>query len=72
MHWDQIQHEWRQSLVNKLKDRYSLTEAEALMKVDKWLQWLTIGAPTAGVPADNEGPPTGERSIALEAGASSQ
>ena len=40
MSWDRIAKRWRESLVNKLQERYGLEEQEARKKADVWLQWV--------------------------------
>ena len=35
-----ISNEWRKTLVNKLQERYGLTEEEAAQKTEAWLQWI--------------------------------
>jgi hypothetical protein len=35
-----ISNEWRKTLVNKLQERYGLSEEEATQKTEAWLQWI--------------------------------
>ena len=35
-----ISKEWRKTLVNKLQERYGLSEEEAIQKTEAWLQWI--------------------------------
>ena len=37
---NQLSKQWRTTLVNKLQERYGLTEEEAIQKTDAWLQLL--------------------------------
>jgi hypothetical protein len=40
MDWDQITGRWRVYLVQKLRERWGLTEIEAGKKADAWMEWL--------------------------------
>jgi hypothetical protein len=41
MSWDRISNTWRETLVNKLRERYGLGEEEAGQKADAWLMWIS-------------------------------
>jgi hypothetical protein len=40
MNGDQISKTWRGTLINKLRERYGLTDEEAGQKADAWLKWI--------------------------------
>ena len=43
MYLDQVQQVWRTSMVGKLKERYGLSEKEARLKADAWINWINQG-----------------------------
>jgi hypothetical protein len=40
MGWNQLSKQWRTTFVNKLQERYGLSEEEATQKTEAWLEWL--------------------------------
>jgi hypothetical protein len=40
MRRNQVPKEWHTAIVNKLQERYGLTEEQAIQKTDVWLQWI--------------------------------
>jgi hypothetical protein len=49
---DQIRRTWSGALIDGLRERYELTEQEARMKVDQWIESLRYVR--ASLPADPE------------------
>ena len=40
MKWNQIAKQWRENLVEKLQDRYGLSEKDARKRANLWLEWV--------------------------------
>jgi hypothetical protein len=40
MKWNRIAKQWRENLVEKLQDRYGLSEKDARKRANLWLEWV--------------------------------
>ena len=40
MKWNRIAKQWRENLVEKLQDRYGLSEQDARKRANLWLEWV--------------------------------